>query len=316
MQMPFFWHNFNAKVSSFHFHMVVYSQIFLDHMQQVKRCSQHTLTAYKSDIGYFEAFLEKQYAIRGAHLADSGMVRSWFADLSGSGTAKSTINRKVSSLRSFYNYLEKQNIIKNNPMLRIRSVKKPGHLPASVEESNLMRLFDSEIFGDDFSGLRDRLLLELLYTSGIRLSELIQIREKDVNPYDMRLRVYGKGKKERVLPLLRHIVDLYMRYMEQKEREFGRDGESWVFLTDKGRQLYPVFVYRKVRHYLGLVTTRAKRSPHVLRHSFATHMLDHGADLNAIKELLGHTNLSATQIYTHNTIDKIKHVYKQAHPKA
>ncbi|TVR41874.1 MAG: integrase [Bacteroidia bacterium] len=297
--------------------MVEYSQIFLDHMQQVKRCSPHTLTAYKADIGCFEVFLEKRFALRSAHLADAGMVRTWFADLSSIGAAKSTINRKVSSLRSFYGFLEKQNIIEKNPMLRIRSVKKPGNLPASVDESNLMRLFEEDSFmDDDFAGLRDRLLLELLYATGIRLSELIQLREQDVDPQAMRLRVYGKGNKERILPLLQHIVDLYSRYTAQKERKFGPGRESWFFLTDKGRQLYPVFVYRKVRHYLGMVTTRTKRSPHVLRHSFATHMLDHGADLNAIKELLGHANLSATQIYTHNTIDKIKHVYKQAHPKA
>ncbi len=316
MQLLFFWHNFKAKVSSFHFHMGHYSEKFLKHLTQVKRYASHTVIAYGNDLKQFEVFLDAHYDIKGCHKANAVMVRSWLAGLRTRGIARSTFNRKASALRSFYKFLEKSEVIDANPMLKVSSLRKERRLPVFVEEERLNALFDQSGFSKGFQGLRDLLMLELLYTSGMRLSELINLKHNDVDTRGLQLKITGKGNKQRFIPLLRDVAVTYANYCKEKSRTFGADAESWVFVTDKGKKLYPVFVYRRVKHFLGMVTTRTKKSPHVMRHSFATHMLHHGADLNAIKELLGHSNLAATQAYTHTSIEKIKNIYKQAHPKA
>lgn len=203
-----------------------------------------------------------------------------------------------------------------NPLDKVRPVKKDRKLPSFIEEEKLSELFDRHGFDDDFSGLRDFLMMELLYATGIRLSELIGLKHQDVDTINDTIRITGKRNKQRIVPMLREVRQTYNRYCGEKARLFGQDADASVFVTDKGKRLYPVFVYRRVVKALGKVTTSSRKGPHILRHSFATHMLDHGADLNAIKEILGHASLSATQVYTHNTIEKIKTIYKQAHPKA
>jgi len=316
LRLLFFWHNFKAKVSSFHFHMGHYTEKFLQHLTQVKRYASHTVIAYGNDLKQFEFFLDTHYGIEGCHQASAAMVRSWLADLSLRGVARSTFNRKASALRSFYKFLEKSAVLDTNPMLKVSSLKKERRLPVFVEEERLNALFGQSGLNRGFKGLRDHLMLELLYTTGMRLSELINLKHHDIDTRGLQLKITGKGNKQRLIPLLPGVVDTYTSYCREKTRTFGTDAEPWVFLTDKGKKLYPVFVYRRVNHFLGMVTTRTKKSPHVMRHSFATHMLHHGADLNAIKALLGHSNLAATQAYTHTSIERIKNIYKQAHPKA
>ena len=283
---------------------------------QVKRYSQRTVLSYSVDIKQFEVFLAGRFGIQDLLQAESSMVRTWFAELMDTGIARSTFNRKRSALRSFYKYLLSSGVVDKSPMDRLAAIKKDKRLPVYVEEDKLEELFRSEDFGDEFTGLRDLFILELLYGTGMRLSELINLKHSDIDEGRQLLTITGKGNKQRILPLLSKLLDVYKLYDKKKRQKFGSDASDWVFVTNKGEQLYPQFVYRRVHYYLGKITTRTRKSPHVMRHSFATHMLNRGADLNAIKELLGHAGLSATQVYTHNTIEKIKQIYKQAHPKA
>jgi integrase/recombinase XerC len=296
--------------------MGAHSDRFLDYLLQVKRYSQRTVLSYRIDIEQFESFAAERFEIMDLLQVESLMVRTWFAELMDTGIARSTFNRKRSALRSLYKYLMSDGLIEKNPMDSLSAVKKDKRLPVYIEEDKLEELLKAENFGSGFSDLRDLMMLELLYGTGMRLSELINLKHSDMDEGRQLLTITGKGNKQRILPLLGKVVDVYGLYATEKRRKFGAGAGNWVFVTDKGEQLYPQFVYRRVKYYLGQITTRTRKSPHVLRHSFATHMLNRGADLNAIKELLGHAGLSATQVYTHNTIEQIKHIYKQAHPKA
>lgn len=288
---------------------------FIGHLQKEKRYSSHTILAYRGDLDQFLTFLSSQYEVFDLLDADAGMVRSWLASLIDNGLSRASLNRKISALKSFYRYVVRQGLLKVSPLEKIMLVKKEEKLPEFIEEGPLGDLFDAHGFGPGFSGIRDRLIMVFLYTTGMRLSELIGLKHEDVDTYDQVIRLTGKGGKQRVVPLIREAAKAYEAYMAEKLNLFGENG-SWVVVTDRGRQAYPRFIYRRVVRHLALVTTRKKKSPHVLRHTFATHMLEHGADLNAIKDILGHASLSATQVYTHNTIEKIKSIYKQAHPKA
>ncbi len=296
--------------------MGVYSDKFLDHLLQVKRYSSRTIISYRIDINQFETFLKAHYGIYNICEADSSMVRSWFAELIDGGNSRSTFNRKLSALRSLYKYLFSVGIIITNPMEKMAAVRKDRRLPVYIDEENLETLLNPESFDSSFAGLRDRFILELFYSTGMRLSELIALKHADIDQEKRQIRISGKGKKQRIVPILDGLMRLYDEYSDQKRKEFGNMAADQIFVTNKGARLYPGFVYRRVNYHLGRVSTKTRKSPHVMRHSFATHMLNRGADLNAIKELLGHSTLSATQVYTHNTIEKIKQVYKQAHPKA
>ncbi len=289
---------------------------YFHYLEQEKRYSAHTLVAYKVDIQQFSDYLYEQFETEDLLFASSQMVRSWLASLIDDGMFRSSLNRKLSTLKSYYKYCLQAGLIQKNPLSRIKTVRNDRTLPAFIEENSLKTVFNDHLTGADFAGLRDTLIMLLLYTTGIRLSELIGLRHQDVDTFNDQIRVIGKRNKQRLVPMLRETREAYLAYCEAKTRIFGPDMPVGVLVTDKGRGVYPKYVYRRVTHYLGQVTTRGKKSPHVLRHSFATHMLDHGADLNAIKEMLGHASLSATQVYTHNTIEKIKSIYKQAHPKA
>jgi integrase/recombinase XerC len=296
--------------------MGAHSDRFLDYLLQVKRYSQRTVLSYRIDIEQFESFAAERFEIMDLLQVESAMVRTWFAELMDAGIARSTFNRKRSALRSLYKYLLSEGLVQKNPMDKLAALKKDKRLPVYVEEDKLEDLLKAGNFGEGFDDFRDLLILELLYGTGMRLSELIGLKHSDIDEGRQLVTITGKGNKQRILPLLGKVLDVYSLYDREKRRKFGAGACRWVFVTDKGEQLYPQFVYRRVNYYLGQITTRTRKSPHVLRHSFATHMLNRGADLNAIKELLGHAGLSATQVYTHNTIEKIKHIYKQAHPKA
>lgn len=242
------------------------------------------------------------------------MVRSWIVSLASAGISNRSIRRKLSALKSLYRYLQKHDKVKESPLATVSSPKIPQRLPVFVEEEDMMRIPESSGFTQDFEGMRDELLVTLLYETGIRLSELTGLRDGDVDAGRQSLKVLGKRNKERLIPISRDMIQRIERYQHERDRSLPEQ-ESWLLLTDSGKKLYPRFVQRKVKYYLGEVSTLEKRSPHVIRHSFATHMLNNGADLNVIKEVLGHANLAATQVYTHNTIDKLKEVHRLTHPR-
>ncbi len=288
---------------------------FLQYLEYEKRYSKHTYTAYRKDLEQFREFLQYYYDNNNLLSANFQMVRSWIVQLVNADVAASSIRRKLSSLKSYYKYTMVQGEMDHNPALDIQVPAIPERLPAFLSENEAHQLLDEIVFPENFEGTRDRCILETFYATGMRLSELIGIGIKDLDRGNMQLRVMGKRSKERFLPVSQRLMALYDEYLPKRE-VLAQEGEESFFLTSAGKKLYPKLVYLLVNAYLGKVTTQEKKSPHVLRHTFATHMLNQGADINAVKELLGHANLAATQIYTHNTIEKLKHVYKLAHPRA
>lgn len=295
----------------------MYRDMFIQYIRYEKRFSPHTVTAYSNDIDDFFSYLELNYQLSDITVADYQMIRSWLVSLMESSMKPRSVNRKLSSLKSFYRFLLKEGIVTTNPMSRITSPKMAKVLPVYVEQDNIDMLLDKVDFGEGYEGLRNRLVIELFYATGMRLSEMINLKEYNIDLQSNMLKVLGKRNKERIIPFGSRTNNLITEFLTLKQKTFPVvNNESYLILTNKGQKMYPRLVYRIVTHYLSLVTTLTKKSPHVLRHTFATHLLNNGADLNAIKELLGHANLSATQVYTHNTIEKLKKVYKQAHPRA
>ncbi len=290
---------------------------FFNYLEFEKRCSAHTLKAYRNDLGQFTLFLTEFFDGTEVLSADHFMIRSWIVRLMETETEARSIQRKISTLRSFYRFCLKENIITQNPVRKVQVPKAASTLPAIIDERKMNTLLDGHSFSDDFSGLRNHLIIEFLYSTGIRLSELITVSDDQIDLSAHQVKVMGKRRKERLIPYPPLLSDLIGRYMELRDGLFGvaSPGNS-LFVTDKNLCLYPRFIYRVVTSALAQVTSQQKRSPHVLRHSYATSLLDRGADLNAIKELLGHASLAATQIYTHNSIQRLKKVYDQAHPKA
>ncbi|WP_337045009.1 tyrosine-type recombinase/integrase [Emticicia sp. 17c] len=290
---------------------------FLQYIQYEKRLSHHTITAYENDMKQFSLYLAFQYELQTPEKADTQMIRSWIASLAEEKLDNRSINRKIATLRSFYNFLLRRKAIDADPMLKIKALKTDRSLPRFVEEKPMQTMLDEVAFENDFAGLRDKLVLELLYGTGMRLAELIGLKVSDINFYNHTLVVLGKRNKHRVIPINKTLVEALTNYLKHREEIVESDSAiPYLIITDNGTQAYPMFIQRLVKKYLSLVTSLEQRSPHVLRHTFATHLLNRGADLNAIKDLLGHTSLAATQVYTHNTIEKLKKVFQQAHPKA
>jgi integrase/recombinase XerC len=289
-------------------------EFFLKYIQIEKRSSQHTLTAYSIDIKQFTDYLAKEYDFKYPQLADFQMIRSWIVSMSEAKVENRSINRKIATLRTFYKFLLRKKVIEKDPMFKVSALKTKKSIPSFVRETELDTLLDEVQFSEDFSGVRDKLVLELLYGTGMRLSEMISLKERDVDAYNRILMVLGKRNKQRVIPINEQLLLLIQQYQEFKASE--NLVNEYLIVTDKGEQSYPVMIQRLTKKYLSLVTTLTKKSPHILRHSYATHLLNNGADLNAIKDLLGHASLSATQVYTHNSMEKIKKIYEQAHPKA
>jgi integrase/recombinase XerC len=298
---------------------------FIDYIQYQKRYSPHTVSAYRNDLDQFYSFLKIQYNIDDIREVTHPMIRSWLASLMEEKTSPRSVNRKLSTLKSFFKFLIKEGILTVNPMRMIISLKTSKALPSFVEKKKMEMLFDKTDFGSGFPGLRDRMILEILYATGMRLSELINLKDTDIDFYHSEVKVLGKRNKERLIPFSNKFADLLKTYLQEKKTwletaEFKRGSvnveDCWFIMNNNGKKAYPRFIYSTVTKYLSQVTTLQKTSPHVLRHTFATHLLNNGAELNAVKELLGHASLSATQVYTHNTIEKLKKIYKQAHPKA
>ena len=288
--------------------------LFIEHLRYEKRYSKHSLIAYEGDLRQWAGYLKEQYEVVQLSEVSSSMIRSWLVARMEEGLEARSINRKITALKSFYKYAVRSNWVAINPMGKISSPKVAKRLPVYVEAEKLDLLLDNTLFEDSFNGRRDHLILELFYGTGMRLSELLGLAVEDVNLRSLQLKVTGKRNKQRIIPIFPSLAAQIEKYLV--ERNAIQATHSTLLVMEDGKALYPVLVYRVVNKHLSLVSTQQKRSPHVLRHSFATEMLNKGADLNAIKEILGHANLSATQVYTHNTIEKLKSAYKQAHPRA
>lgn len=293
----------------------IFIQQFLNYLKFEKRYSLHTLTAYQTDIEQFFTFINSTYENPDLKSINAMMIRSWLAGLKAEeNLSAKSLNRKISSLKSFFKYHLKNNHIAQTPMTTVVAPKINKRLPVFVKENNIETLLEHVEFPNNWKGKTEKLVLQLLYNTGIRLNELIQLKELHIDTHYQQIKVLGKGNKERIIPISSELLNHIKFYIESKPNELKHLPN--LLVTEKGKPLQPRTVYGFVKQYLSLVTTIQKRSPHILRHSFATHLMNNGADLNAVKELLGHSSLAATQVYTHNTIEQLKDVYKKAHPKA
>lgn len=289
---------------------------FLKYIEFEKRYSPHTVISYKNDLEQFNIFLTSLDSQITLDKVEYLHIRPWIISLVENKISPASINRKMASLRSYYKYLVKSGAIVSNPSKQLKALKTPKRLPQFAQESEMQRLFESVEFGDKFEGVRDQLILELLYATGMRRAELIGLSVSSFNVHKSQIKVLGKRNKERIIPLNKEVARLVQKYLQLREVEFMSVANNFLLLTNKGEPMYEAFVYRKVKKYLSATTSLEKNSPHILRHTFATHLLNNGADLNAVKELLGHSSLAATQVYTHNSLDKLKKVFEKAHPKA
>jgi len=289
---------------------------FLKHLQFEKRLSSNTVLAYQNDLNQLQEFLKETFSVDDITLADYNMVRSWIVNLIESGIEPASVNRKIACMRSFFKFLLAQEVVIKNPMAKINVLKTKKRLPGFVKEDDMVNLLDNQVFEETFEAQRDRLILEMFYGTGIRLSELIDLKEKSIDLKSRVIKVRGKRNKERVIPFSPGLVLIIEHYLEIRNREVEMKEHGKIFVRPNGAPCYPMMIYKIVKKYLSAFTSVEKRSPHVLRHTYATHLLNKGAELNAVKDLLGHASLAATQVYTHNSMEKLKKVFEQAHPKA
>jgi integrase/recombinase XerC len=293
-------------------------EAFLKYLQYEKRLSIHTVVAYENDLKQFNTFLRNEFQEEHIAAAQYQLVRGWIVSLIESGIEPRSVNRKIASLRTFFKYLLRQKIIERDPMTKVKILKTSKKLPSFIKETEIDKLFDQPVepFENNFVGRRNQLILELLYATGIRLSELINLKDTAIDFRNQTIKVLGKRNKERVVPFHQNLVSLIVEYRRIRDKEISKKDHGFLFVTEKGDKCYPVMVYKVVNKHLRKNSSVDKKSPHVLRHSYATHLLNKGAEINAVKDLLGHSSLAATQVYTHNSLEKIKKTFDQAHPKA
>ena len=288
---------------------------FLEYLSLEKKCSPHTLKAYQANLEAFEVFITEQGLLETIEEVSYGEIRAWIVSLIQSGNTPRTVNRKLSALRSYYKFLLRIGSIPVSPLKEHKALKTDTKVALPFSQEEIQRLLAADFFPEEYTGVLQRTVIQLLYYTGIRRSELIELKVQDVDLSEGLMKVLGKRNKERLLPLLPEIKTQLTQLLEQqKQHQISRESEHF-FVNSRGKKLSEAFVYETVKTYLSMVSTKTKRSPHVLRHSFATHLLDQGADLNAIKDLLGHSSIAATQHYTHSSMKKIQDIYKKAHPR-
>lgn len=291
-----------------------YQESFVNYLKYEKRYSSHTVTAYKNDLDQFVRFSIEMVGDFNVKEVSSKLVRDWIVSLMEQNISPRSVSRKVTTLKSFFKFLLKEKVVEHNPATNLVLPKIRKKLPGFLEEANLHTLLDNGYFSNDFCGVRDKLIITLLYGTGIRRAELLELKISDFSLKEHQVKVLGKRKKERIIPYPADINLLLEEYILFRTRIVG-GGEGKLLVTESGQPVYEKLVYRVVKNYLSMVTSLEKKSPHVIRHSYATHLLNNGADLNAVKELLGHSNIAATQIYTHTTFERLHKIYKQAHPR-
>ncbi len=292
-----------------------YIDSFIKYLKFERRNSEHTIVAYECDLGQFEQYLSEQGIESWAEVT-AKTIRSWVVQFLEDGLSARSVNRKIASLKTFFKFLLREGVLEINPTEKVVSPKMPKRLPVFVKEVEMDFLLDQVDFGQDYSGVRDKLIIDVFYFTGMRLSELVNLKISQIDFGVGVLKILGKRNKERIVPITDVLKNSLIDYFSVRSEAFPDCVSDFVFLTNKGVKVYHKLVYRVVNKYLKMVSTVTKKSPHVIRHSFATALLNRGADLNAIKELLGHSNLSATEVYTHNSFEQLNSVYNQAHPRA
>ena len=287
---------------------------FIKYLKFEKRLSDHTILSYDNDLKQFESFFKTYSTNKEIKTSDKRAIRSWIVELSLKNLSPKSINRKIATLKSFFKFLIKREVIEINPTTNITSLKTDQKIPNFLKEKDINFLFDNLILEKNFNGERDMMILELLYGTGIRISELINLKTININLPKKEIKIMGKRKKERIIPLHQHIISQIKKYLDKKNEI--KSTHEFLLCTNKGKKLYPMLIYRIVKKHLSSLINSKKYNPHLLRHTFATHILNKGGDLNSIKDLLGHESLAATQIYTHNSIEKLKETFKASHPRA
>lgn len=288
---------------------------FLDYLQFEKKYSIHTIEAYEKDILDFSGFAQASFELEDINQVNYAIIRSWIVSLVEANISNRSINRKLSSLNTYYKFLQKIEAIETNPLAQHKALKVSKKVQVPFSETEIANVLENEFQGTDFESIRNLLIVELFYSTGIRRAELINIKLQDINSSTSTLKVLGKRNKERIIPLLSSVVSTVKTYLEVRDTLDAIVDRDYLFLTKKGVKVYETLVYRIINDYFSKTSAKVKKSPHVLRHSFATHLLNQGADLNAVKELLGHSSLAATQVYTHSSIAELKKVYANAHPR-
>jgi len=288
---------------------------YLNYLKYEKRYSYHTLVSYKNDLDQLQQFISQEYPETPLEDVNHSIIRSWIISLNSLGLNSNSINRKLITIRSFFKFLLKKGVVNKNPAIKLSNLKTKKGLPHFIREQDINLLLDAQDFEEDFTGIRDRLIIELLYGTGMRLSEMLTLKEKNINQINETIKVLGKRNKERIIPVNGSLIELIEKYISKKNEAYKGNATDYLIVSNRGRKSYPMMINRIVKKFLQGASVD-KKSPHILRHTYATHLLERGADLNAVKDLLGHQSLAATQIYTHNSLGKLKKVFDQAHPKA
>ncbi|MBC8398633.1 MAG: tyrosine-type recombinase/integrase [Flavobacteriales bacterium] len=286
---------------------------FFDYLEIEKKYSSNTIEAYRNDLNVFAGFLIDEFEVNNINNTSYSYIRSWIVDLVNKGISNRSINRKITSLNSYFKFLLKIDLINENPLTNHKALKTQKKIQLPFSENEMLNVLDLNNYEDNFTGVRDRLIIDLFYTTGIRRIELIQLMISDLNINNKYIKVFGKRNKERIIPLIDSTINILNKYLSYRD-ELKSD-ETFLFITSKGKPVYEKLIYRIINKYFDTISTKVKKSPHIIRHSFATHLLNNGADLNSVKDLLGHSSLAATQVYTNRSIDEIKKVFAKSHPR-
>ena len=286
---------------------------FFDFLEIEKKYSSNTIEAYRNDLNVFARFLIDEFDVTNINNTNYTYIRSWIVDLVNKGISNRSINRKITSLNSYFKFVLKIDLINENPLTNHKALKTQKKIQLPFSENEMLSVLDLDNYEDNFTGIRDRLIIDLFYTTGIRRIELIQLKISDLNINNKHIKVLGKRNKERIIPLIDSTINILNKYLSYRDEL--KSEETFLFITNKGKPVYEKLIYRIINKYFDTISTKVKKSPHIIRHSFATHLLNNGADLNSVKDLLGHSSLAATQVYTNRSIDEIKKVFAKSHPR-